>query len=81
MLILTFSLLQGRQFTLSRCRQPYCSVENRIPRSTAALHSTSSVDSTGSDFGITPVNKEQRISALEQNCLPVRFSGVETDRM
>ena len=37
------------------CRHPYCSVENRISRSTAALRSTGSVDSTGSDFGITPV--------------------------
>ena len=33
---------------------PYCSVENRISRSVATLHSAGSVDSTGSDFGITP---------------------------
>ena len=52
---LRFRFSKGVKFTLSLCRQPYCSVENRIPRSTAALHSTSSVDSTGSDFGITPV--------------------------
>ena len=37
------------------CRHPYCLVESRNPRSTAALPSTGSVDSTGSDFGITPV--------------------------
>ena len=46
-------------------RHPYCSVENRNPRSTAALRSTGSVDSTGSDFGITPV--PQRENNAPQN--------------
>ena len=37
------------------CRQPYCSLECRISRSTATLRSTGSVDSTGRKIGITPV--------------------------
>ena len=50
-----FRLCKGVKI-MSACRHPYCSVENFHPRSTAALCSTGSVDSTGSDFGITPVD-------------------------
>ena len=35
----------------------HSSVESRNSRSTSILHSTDSVDSTGRDFGITPVVK------------------------
>ena len=37
-----------------------------MSRSTATLHSTRSVDSTGSDFGITPVIIEMRKSEVIQ---------------
>ena len=39
------------------CRQPYCSVEARISRSTTTLRSTGSLDSTDKEIGIIPVIK------------------------
>ena len=56
MLKLSFRISKGVKIMMSLCRHPYCSVENRNPWSTAALRNTALVDSTGSDFGITPVS-------------------------
>ena len=55
MLKLTFSPLQGRQNHVVPLSTSVLRGRKRISRSIAALRSTGSVDSTGSDFGITPV--------------------------
>ena len=52
---ITLQQRSHKPYTL--CRQPYCSVEGRISRSTATLRSTGSVDSIGREIGITPVFK------------------------
>ena len=56
---LKITLQQRAHKPYTLCRQPYCSVEGRISRSTATLRSTGSIDSTGRGIGITPVVMHQ----------------------
>ena len=73
---LKITLQQRAHKPYTLCRQTCCSVVGRIFWSTATLRSTSSVDSTGREIGITPVIYEMKtvklkISGMDINGDPV----------